>query len=220
MQMRWPFLKKRLTPIEQLRKSLSDLQRAAFFAPTPWAIARQMLELAEVTPGDVVYDLGSGDGRIPILAAQEFGCRAVGIEMDEELFEYSSRSVAELNLQDRVTFERADFFRADFRPATVVTMYLLSAVNGYLRPRLASQLRGGSRIVALDFDVPGWRAERTIEAKSEGDVDYTLLLYRRQSLPESLDKILCEASRMQALQECRQPGGRDRTGRHVLELKI
>jgi SAM-dependent methyltransferase len=193
MQMRWPVLKRRLSPIHQLHKELSDLQKAAFFAPTPWGLARQMLELAEVTPDDVVYDLGSGDGRIPILAAQEFGCRAVGIEMDEELVEYSSQCVAELNLQDRVTFQNADFFRADFRPATVVTMYLLSAVNGYLRPRLASQLRVGSRIVALDFDVPGWRAERTVEAKSEGGVDYTLLLYRRHALQESSEKILCEA---------------------------
>ena len=218
--MRWPILRTRLTPIAQLRKSLSDLQTAAFFAPTPWAIARQMLELAEVTPDDVVYDLGSGDGRIPILAAQEFGCRAVGIEKDRELVEYSSKCVTDLNLQDRVAFQRADLFEADLSSATVVTIYLLSAVNGYLRSRLASQLRAGSRVVALDFDVPGWRAERTVEVKSEGDVDYTLLLYRRQAPPESLDKVLHEASLLQALQKCKEPIGTDRAESFVTELKI
>lgn len=218
--MRWPILRARLTPIEQLRKSLSDLQTAAFFAPTPWAIARQMLELAEVSPDDVVYDLGSGDGRIPILAAQEFGCRAVGIEKDIELVEYSLKCVTDLNLQDRVSFQKADFFEANLSRATVVTMYLLSAVNGYLRPRLASQLRQGSLVVALDFDIPGWRAERTVEAKSEGDVDYTLLLYRRQAPPESLDKVLREASFMQALRKCKELTGANNAESLVTELKM
>jgi SAM-dependent methyltransferase len=194
--MRWPFVRK-LSPMQQLRKSLAQFQTAAFYAPTPWAIAREMLELAEVTPDDVVYDLGSGDGRIPILAAQEFGCRAVGIELDEELCRYSSQCVTELHLQAQVTFQNVDIFTADLSPATVVTAYLLSAVNGYLRPRMASQLRAGARVVALDFDIPGWRAERTVEAKSEADVDYTLLLYRRYPPAESLEKLVRYASRAQ-----------------------
>ncbi|HUJ32186.1 MAG TPA: methyltransferase domain-containing protein [Candidatus Acidoferrum sp.] len=176
--MKWPF-RKRLSAITQLQESLAELQKAAMFVPTPWAVARQMLELAQVGPEDTVYDLGSGDGRIPILAAQEFGCKAVGIEKDAELFRYSQQRVADLNLRDQVAFQNANFFEADFRPATVVTLYLLSAVNGHLQSRLASHLRQGSRVVALDFEVPGWRACRTAPVKSEGNVDYTLHLYVR-----------------------------------------
>jgi precorrin-6B methylase 2 len=149
------------------------------FCPTPWAVVRQMLELAEIRPEDVVYDLGSGDGRIPILAAQEFGCRAVGIERDLELFRQSNEKAHDLELVDRVRFMNQDFFQADFRPATVVTLYLLSAVNGRLQERLASHLRAGTRVVALDYGIPGWQAERYVPVKSEGNVDYTLHLYRR-----------------------------------------
>jgi SAM-dependent methyltransferase len=153
----------------------------AQFCPTPWAVVRQMLELAEVRAEDVVYDLGSGDGRIPILAAQEFGCRAVGIERDPDLFLQSSKKVQDLELADRVLFLNQDFFQADLRPATVVTLYLLSAVNGQLQERMASHLRAGSRVVALDYGVPGWQAERYAPVKSEGNVDYMLHLYRRVS---------------------------------------
>ena len=138
-----------------------------------------MLELADVKADDVVYDPGSGDGRIPIMAAQEFGCRAVGIELDEKLCRHAEEKVKEYGLQDRVSFQREDFFKADFRPATVVTLYLLTQVNGHLGPRLASQLRSGARVVSLDYEVPGWRAEKSSVVKSEGNVEYTLYLYRR-----------------------------------------
>lgn len=138
-----------------------------------------MLELAEVQPGDLVYDLGSGDGRIPIMAAQEFGARAVGIEMDEKLCRYSQERIREYSLAERVSFRREDFFRADLRDATVVTLYLLTQVNGYLGPRLASQLGKGARVVSLDYEVPGWRFEKSVPARSEGDVEYTIYLYRR-----------------------------------------
>ncbi len=160
-----------------LRARLMTVQ----FCPTPWAVVRQMLELAEVKPEDVVYDLGSGDGRIPILAAQEFGCRAVGIEHDLQLYRQSAEKVRNLGLADRVQFINQDFFQADLRQATVVTLYLLSAVNGQLQERMASHLRAGSRVVALDYCVPGWKAERYLPVKSEGNVDYTLHLYRRTS---------------------------------------
>lgn len=138
-----------------------------------------MLELAQVQPDDVFFDLGSGDGRIPIMAAQEFGCRAVGIELDGKLRRFSEEKAAEYGLQDRVTFRQEDFFKADLRTATVVTLYLLTQVNGHLGPRMASQLGRGSRVVSLDYEVPGWRVEKTAIAISEGDVEYTLYLYRR-----------------------------------------
>ncbi|MBZ5700648.1 MAG: SAM-dependent methyltransferase [Acidobacteriia bacterium] len=160
---------------------MSTVRSAAHFCSTPWSVVREILELAEVHPEDILYDLGSGDGRIPILAAQEFGCRSVGIENDRDLFVYSAKRVLELNLQDRVSFVYGNFFEADLSSATVVVLYLLSAVNGHLRARLASQLRAGSRVVAVDFDVPGWRAERTLSVVSDGNVEYTLYLYRRSS---------------------------------------
>lgn len=179
--MKWIFSRRPPSPIEELQESLEALQRAAPFVPTPWGIAREMLEFAKLGPEDTLYDLGSGDGRIPILAAQEFGCKAVGIERDLQLCRYSERRVSELGLDDRVAFRCADFFEADLRPATVVTLYLLSAVNGQLQSRLASHLQRGSRVVALDFEVPGWRPVRTKSVVSEASVEYKLLLYLRSA---------------------------------------
>jgi len=183
--MRWLSFLRRKSPGDALKGQLAELQRAAEFHPTPSSIAREMLEFAEVGPHDVLYDLGSGDGRIPILAAQEFGCRAVGIEIDPKLFRYSVDRVAELGLGDRVSFQQQDFFHADFRPATVVTLYLLSAVNDQLRPRLAAHLRPGARVVVLDYPIPGWRPEKTLPVKSLADVQYTLFLYRRPAVPKN-----------------------------------
>ncbi len=138
-----------------------------------------MLELAEVSSGDLLYDLGSGDGRIPIMAAQEFGCRAVGIELDGKLCRHALEKVREYGLDQRVSFRQEDFFKAQMRDATVVTLYLLPQVNGHLGPRMASQLSQGARVVSLDYPVPGWKAEKEVPVKSEGDVEYTLYLYRR-----------------------------------------
>lgn len=180
--MNWFFSRRKMSAIEQVEESLARLQKAVDYVPTPWEIARRMLELAAIRPEDTLYDLGSGDGRIPIMAAQEFGCKAVGIERDRELCRYSERRVEELNLQEQVQFQCADFFEADLRPATVVTLYLLSAVNGQLQSRLASHLRPGSRVVALDFEVPGWRPARTTKVVSEGSIECTLFLYLRPAL--------------------------------------
>jgi SAM-dependent methyltransferase len=159
--------------------ALEQLRTASFFAPTPWAVCRQMLELAEVRPGDLLYDLGSGDGRIPIMAAQEFGCRAVGIELDGKLCRHAEEQVREYRLEQRVSFRQEDFFKAQLCDATVVTLYLLTQVNGHLGPRLASQLGQGARVVSLDYPVPGWKQEKEVDVKSEGNVDYTMYLYRR-----------------------------------------
>jgi len=180
--MNWFFSRRKMSAIEQVEESLARLHKVVEFVPTPWEIARRMLELAAIGPEDTLYDLGSGDGRIPILAAQEFGCTAVGIERDRELCRYSNRRVAELCLQRQVQFQCADFFEADLRPATVVTLYLLCAVNGQLQSRLASHLRPGSRVVALDFEIPGWRPIRTTKVVSEGSIEYTLFLYLRPAL--------------------------------------
>jgi SAM-dependent methyltransferase len=177
--MGFSFFRRRRSASTGLDHALKQMRTAAFFAPTPWAVCRQMLEFAQVGPADLVYDLGSGDGRIPIMAAQEFGARAVGIELDEKLRRHGEEKALEYGLQERVSFRAEDFFRADLREATVISLYLLTQVNGYLGPRMASQLKKGARVVALDYPVPGWREEKSMPVKSEGNVDYTLFLYRR-----------------------------------------
>lgn len=177
--MAFSLFRRRRDPADSLQNALAEIRSAAFFAPTPWSVARQMLELAQVQPTDILYDLGSGDGRIPIMAAQEFGCCAVGIELDEDLRRHAQNKVKEYGLERQVRFKGEDFFHADLREASVVTLYLLSVVNGHLGPRLASQLTKGSRVVCLDYEVPGWRFLESKAIKSEGDVDYTIYLYRR-----------------------------------------
>ncbi|MCD6369179.1 MAG: class I SAM-dependent methyltransferase [Thermoproteales archaeon] len=126
------------------------------FVPTPYSVARRMLELAEVKPGDVVYDLGCGDGRIIIMAAKEFGARAVGIEIRKDLVEQCLREILRLGLQDKVKIIHGDFFEVDLSEADVVTLYLLTSVNERLKPKLDRELRPGTRVVSHDFEIKGW----------------------------------------------------------------
>ena len=177
--MRWLLTRRQESPIEQLRRSQAAMGDAAQYCPAPFGVARKMLELAEAGREDLVYDLGSGDGRIPILSAQEFGCRAVGIEANEELYLYSANRVIELNLHRLVRFEKKNFFECDLTPANIVTLYLLRAINGHLQQRLAGHLRAGSRVISLDYEIPGWNPEQTVTTLSEENVEYTLFLYRR-----------------------------------------
>lgn len=165
----------------RLRETSNGATHETQFVPTPLSVARDMLVFAETTPTDVVYDPGSGDGRIPILAAQEFGCHAVGIELDRKLYSHSCERVRQYGLTSQVRFEHSDLFATDYRPATVVLLYLLSATTEYLQPLLSSHLRPGARIVSLDFPIPGWEPEATREVTSIHDVHYSLLLYRRPS---------------------------------------
>jgi tRNA A58 N-methylase Trm61 len=155
------------------------LEHLVPFVPTPLDVAQKMLEVAKVEPDDVVYDLGSGDGRIVILAAQKFGARAVGVELDSDLYEQSSERIRKLGLQGRAQILHENMFEINVRHATVVTLYLLTAVNERLRPRLASQLRSGARIVSHDFQVPGWQPEQTVEMMSKAGVPNKIFLYIR-----------------------------------------
>jgi SAM-dependent methyltransferase len=132
------------------------------YTPTRHNVAEAMLTLAGVTKDDVVYDLGSGDGRLPILAAQLHGARGVGIEIDPRLVAVSRANAKDAGVSDRVTFVEGDLFTADISPATVVTLYLSMSVLRQLEPKLKSELRGGTRIVSHQFWIPGWPAERTL----------------------------------------------------------
>ena len=131
------------------------------YTPTRYAVADAMLQLAGVTKHDVVYDLGSGDGRIPIIAAQKYGARGIGIELDPRLVELSWRIANEGDVADRVKFIVGDLFDADLAEATVVTMYLSASILKTLEPRLRA-LKPGTRIVSHQFDMPGWSADRTV----------------------------------------------------------
>jgi predicted RNA methylase len=166
-------------PAPQELQPVNDLERIVPFVPTPMEVVEKMLELAQVTPDDVVYDLGSGDGRIVIMAAQKFGAQAVGVELDPKLYEQSSGRLKELGLEPRAKILHENLFEVDFHRATVITLYLLTSVNEHLRPKLEKQLRPGARVVSHDFQVPGWKAEKTVEVISNNGLSHTVYLYVR-----------------------------------------
>ncbi|MEK6245463.1 MAG: class I SAM-dependent methyltransferase [Pseudomonadota bacterium] len=134
------------------------------YLPTPHHVVEAMLRLAAVSRTDVVYDLGSGDGRIPIAAAQAYGARGVGIELDGRMIERARCNAREAGMERLVEFRQEDLFRADLREATVVTLFLFPEMNQRLIPKLLSELRPGTRIVSHRFGLGNWPPERTIEA--------------------------------------------------------
>ena len=131
------------------------------FSPTRHNIADAMLKLANVGPDDVVYDLGSGDGRLPIIAAQKYGARGVGIEIDPKLVDLAWLIANEAQVANRVSFIVGDVFERDFSKATVVTTYLNSTLMRLLEPRLRA-LKPGTRIVSHQFPIPGWKPAKKI----------------------------------------------------------
>jgi cyclopropane fatty-acyl-phospholipid synthase-like methyltransferase len=131
-----------------------------FFAPTRQPIVDAMLRLAEVKAGDLVYDLGSGDGRIVVLAAQKYGARGVGIEIDPKLVDLSRQIAADSGVGGLVTFIEGDLFKADISAATVVTLYLSASMNRDLEFKLKAELRKGTRIVAHQFPIARWEPTR------------------------------------------------------------
>ena len=130
------------------------------YVPTPTPVVDAMLKLAEVKKGDVVYDLGSGDGRIPIAAARQYGVRAVGIEIDPQRIKEAEVNARKAGVANLVSFREQDLFKADFSEASVVTLYLLSSLNQKLRPKLMAELKPGTRIVSHAFDMGDWKPEK------------------------------------------------------------
>jgi predicted RNA methylase len=128
--------------------------------PTPQEVVDAMLALANVTAKDVVYDLGSGDGRIPITAAQKHGATAVGIDINPERIKEANENLAKAGVGNKVTFLNQDLFETDLSKATVVTLYLLPSLNIKLMPTL-KQLKPGTRIVSHSFDMGDWKPEKT-----------------------------------------------------------
>jgi len=133
------------------------------FVPTPQEVVDKMLELAKVGKGDVLYDLGSGDGRIPVTAALRYGIRATGIDIDPQRIAEANDNAKKNGVSHLVRFRQEDLFKAKFSEATVVTLYLLPDLNVKLRPRLLAELKPGTRIVSHQFDMGTWKPERKLE---------------------------------------------------------
>lgn len=133
------------------------------FVRSPKKVVVQMLDLADVSADDIVYDLGSGDGRIPITAAQQFGARGVGIEIRPDLVQTARKRAETAGVSDRVEFRQGDLFEADLSDATVVTLYLLPDVNTKLRPKLFEELEPGTRVVSHGFDMDQWEPDTSIQ---------------------------------------------------------
>ena len=136
------------------------------FVPTPMAVVDAMLDIAQVTRSDTLYDLGCGDGRIVVRAATRFGCRGVGVDLDPERVREANENARKAGVSELTRFEVGDVFEFDFSAASVVTMYLLPSVNLKLRPRLLKELKPGTRIVSHDFDMGDWAPEVSREVKN------------------------------------------------------
>jgi cyclopropane fatty-acyl-phospholipid synthase-like methyltransferase len=127
------------------------------FVQTPLEVAKKMLDLSQIKPGEVLYDLGCGDGRLIILAAKDVGAKSTGIELREDLVERARTEIKRLNLEDKVKVIQGNFFDVNISDANVITLYLTSSANERLRPKLEAELKPGARVVSHDFKVPGWK---------------------------------------------------------------
>lgn len=145
-----------------------DREPDVIFVPTPYSVVEKMLELADVKKGDVVYDLGCGDGRIPVTAAKKFGVKAFGYDIDPARIRDSLANVKRNKVDDLVTIKKQDIFQLDLTPASVVTLYLLPELNVKLMPQL-EKLKPGTRIVSHDFDMRGAKPKQHLKYKGKGD---------------------------------------------------
>ena len=151
------------------------------YVPTPQDVVDKMLELAKVGKGDVLYDLGSGDGRIPVTAAKRFGIRAYGIDIDPERIRDANNNAKKNGVTHLVQFRHDNLFTTNFADATVVTLYLLPDLNLKLRPRLLAELKPGTRIVSHQFDMGTWKPDRKVELS--GRTIYLWTIPERKSPP-------------------------------------
>ncbi|MBD2020851.1 class I SAM-dependent methyltransferase [Leptolyngbya sp. FACHB-36] len=166
--------------------AVSDKEPDVVYVPTPEIVVRTMLDLAKVSKTDVLYDLGSGDGRIVVTAAQKYGARGTGIELRPELIQEAQENAKKAGVASRAKFIQADLFTTDFKDATVVTLYLLPDLNVKLRPRLLKELKPGTRIVSHDFDMGEWKPEQVVKVKGP-QREHTIYFWR---VPENPPKNL------------------------------
>jgi SAM-dependent methyltransferase len=144
------------------------------YVPTPPEVVDAMLKVANVTADDVVYDLGSGDGRIPIAAAQKYGARGVGIDINPERIAEANANATQAGVTEKVRFMLADLFTTDISEATVVTLYLLPSLNQKLYPKLIAELRPGTRVVSHAFDMGDWEPEQHLQVDGRNVYFWTI----------------------------------------------
>jgi len=152
------------------------------YVPSPPQVIRQMLILAQLKAGEVFFDLGAGDGRTVIMAAKDFGARAVGVELREDLVKRALSSVYENGLQDRVTIVNSDMFTADLTSADVVFLYLTTSANEKIKPKLEAELKPGVRVISHDYEIVGWKpvkVENFCENQTLGYPSHTIYLYKK-----------------------------------------
>ena len=152
------------------------------YVPSPPQVIRQMLILAQLKPGEVFFDLGAGDGRAVIMAAKDFGARAVGVELREDLVKKALSTIYEYGLQNRVTMVSGDMFNVDLTSADVVFLYLTTSANEKVKPKLESELKSGVRLVSHDYEIVGWKPVKTenfCENPQLGYPSHTIYLYKK-----------------------------------------
>lgn len=152
----------------QPNRSLIDPRSIAPFVPTPWDVIDRMLELAEVSETDVVYDLGAGDGRILLRAAKHHGARGVGYEINGGLVEDARMAIRAAGVEDKVEIRERDVFEADLEGASVVTLFLLTSAHRRLKPKLEAELRPGARVVCYKWEIPGWNPVKSVTVPVSG----------------------------------------------------
>lgn len=159
-------------------------EKRLFISPyvaTPFKVVRKMLILAELKPGEIVYDLGSGDGRVVIMAAQEFGAKAVGVELRGDLARRAINEVMKVNLESEVKIVQDDLFNIDLSPADIITLYLTTSANKKIKPKLESELKPGARVVSHDYAIPGWKTfklNKFCENQNLGYPSHTIYVYK------------------------------------------
>jgi ubiquinone/menaquinone biosynthesis C-methylase UbiE len=156
--------------------STPGLKLDAPYVSTPQPVVEQMLRLAAVRPGDVVYDLGCGDGGIVITAARNFGARGIGIDIDPRRIEEANTAARWAGVSERVRFSVQDLFKTDFSEATVVTLFLLPELNAKLLPKFRAELKPGTRVVSLHFGIGDWEPARS-ELAWSGSMDHLIRLW-------------------------------------------
>ena len=166
-----------LTPLFSLAAVRAQEGKIVPYVPTPQEVVDRMLDLAGVKKGDVVYDLGSGDGRIVVTAAKKFGVKAIGFEIDPQRIKESHENIKKAGVEKLVEIRQQDIRSVDLSEATVLTMYLLPEVNLMVRPNIWKQMKAGSRIVSHDFDMGDWKPLKTEHIKDGSNWDHTLYLW-------------------------------------------
>ena len=157
-----------------------EAEKLAPYYPTPLVIVEKMLDLGALKSGEKMFDLGSGDGRIVIMAAQKYHADATGVEMADDLYRQSMQKIRSLGLEKTARIIHGDIFKQDYSSADILTVYLLPISNDKVRPLLEKQLRKGTRIVSHDFPFRDWTAEKEVTIEDDGEGrSHTLYFYRR-----------------------------------------